>query len=69
MITVWNICTFRIDSLSNFTFDMYDVYADGELSVPEIERMVHELYGDGGGKQCLKEALGFAEARCGALNL
>jgi Ca2+-binding EF-hand superfamily protein len=69
MITVWNICTFRIDSLSNFTFDMYDLDSDGELSVPEIEQMVHEFYGEGGGKQCLKEAIEFAEARGGALNL
>jgi Ca2+-binding EF-hand superfamily protein len=69
MITVWNICTFKIDSLSNFTFDMYDLDSDGELSLPEIERMVEELYGTGGGKQCLKEAIEFAEARGGALNL
>ncbi|KAL3770976.1 hypothetical protein ACHAW5_000378 [Stephanodiscus triporus] len=69
MITVWNICTFKIDSLSNFTFDMYDLDSDGELSLPEIERMVEELYGTSGGKQCLKEAIEFAEARGGALNL
>ena len=69
MITVWNICTFKIDSLSNFTFDMYDLDSDGELSLPEIERMVQELYGEGGGKQCLKEAIDFAVARGGALKL
>ena len=70
MITVWNICTFKIDSLSNFTFDMFDLDADGELSLPEIELMVEELYGgEGAGKQCLQEITEFAEARGGALNL
>lgn len=69
MISVWNVCTFKIDSLSNFTFDMYDLDLDGELSIPEIERMVKELFGEGGGKQCLKAAIEFAEARGGALNL
>lgn len=69
MISVWNVCTFKIDSLSNFCFDMYDLDSDGELSIPEIERMVKELFGDGGGQQCLREAIEFAEARGGALNL
>lgn len=69
MISVWNVCTFKIDSLSNFTFDMYDLDCDGELSIPEIEGMVRELFGDDGGKQCLREAIEFAEARGGALNL
>lgn len=69
MISVWNVCTFKIDSLSNFTFDMYDLDVDGELSIPEIERMVNELFGEGRGKQCSREAIAFAEARGGALNL
>ncbi|KAL9187085.1 hypothetical protein ACHAXT_010805 [Thalassiosira profunda] len=69
LISVWNMCTFKVDSLSNFTFDMYDLDADGELSIPEIEGMVRELFGDDGGKQCLNEAIDFAEARGGALNL
>ena len=69
MISVWNVCTFKIDSLSNFTFDMYDLDSDGELSIPEIERMVNELFGEDCGKQCLKEAIEFAEARGGAFNL
>lgn len=69
MISVWNVCTFKIDSLSNFTFDMYDLDSDGELSIPEIEGMTKELFGEGGGQQCLAEAIEFAEARGGALNL
>lgn len=49
---------------------MYDLDSDGELSMPEIERMVWELFGrDGGGRKCLASAIAFAEARGGALNL
>jgi GNAT superfamily N-acetyltransferase len=49
---------------------MFDLDADGELSLPEIELMVEELYGgEGAGKQCLQEITEFAEARGGALNL
>ena len=51
------------------TKDMYDLDSDGELSIPEIERMVKELFGEGGGKQCLDSAIEFAETRGGALNL
>jgi Ca2+-binding EF-hand superfamily protein len=69
VISVWNICTFKIDSLSNFAFDMYDTDSDGELSLPEIERMVNDLFGVGGGKQCLKEAIDFAKTRDGVLSL
>ena len=55
--------------LSLLSIDMYDLDADGELSIPEIERMVKELFGEGGGKQCLDSAIEFAETRGGALNL
>ena len=44
MISVWNICTLKVDTLTNFTFDLYDLDSDGELSLPEIELMVQELY-------------------------
>ncbi len=69
MLSVWSICTFKVDTLSNFAFEMYDLDSDGKLSLPEIERMVHELFGVGGGKRCLKEAISFAEARGGVLSL
>eukprot|EP00986_Skeletonema_menzelii_P002387 scaffold647_cov150-Skeletonema_menzelii.AAC.34 len=69
MVTVWNVCTFKIDSLSNFAFDMYDLDCDGELSIPEIENMVKDLFGDTGGKLCLREATEYAAERGGALNL
>ena len=55
IISVWNVCTFKIDTLSNFTFDMYDLDSDGELSIPEIEKMVNELYGEKGGQKCLSQ--------------
>ncbi|KAL7431718.1 hypothetical protein ACHAXM_004563 [Skeletonema potamos] len=69
MVSVWNVCTFKIESLSNFTFDMYDLDCDGELSIPEIENMVRELFGDAGGKLCLREATIYAAELGGALNL
>lgn len=69
MVSVWNVCTFKIDSLSNFTFDMYDLDCDGELSIPEIENMVKELFGVIGGKLCLRKATEYAAERGGALNL
>ena len=56
------------NAISTFT-DMYDLDSDGELSIPEIEQMVKELFGEGGGKQCLDSAIEFAETRGGALNL
>lgn len=56
--------------VKNATYiDMYDLDSDGELSIPEIEQMIKELFGEGGGKQCLASAIDFAEARGGALNL
>ena len=69
MVSVWNVCTFKIETLSNFTFDMYDLDSDGELSLPEIEKMVDEFFWEGGGKKCLENATRFAEERGGALNL
>lgn len=69
MISVWNVCTCRVDSLSNFAFDMYDLDSDGELSVPEIEHMVWEFFGKGGGGRCLEDATKYAEQRGGAMKL
>ena len=48
---------------------MFDLDSDGELSVPEVESMVGELYGHNGGGKCLMEAVEFAEQRGGALKL
>ena len=69
MISMWNVCTFKIDTLSNFAFDMYDLDLDGELSIPEIEQMVDELYGENGGQKCLSQITQYAEERGGALSL
>lgn len=48
---------------------MYDLDSDGELSIPEVEGMVGELYGHNGGGKCLMEAVEFLEQRGGALKL
>ncbi|KAL3797506.1 hypothetical protein HJC23_009870 [Cyclotella cryptica] len=69
MVSVWNVCTFKINTLSNFAFDMYDQDSDGELSIPEIEKMVEELYGEKGGRKCFRQATQYAEERGGALSL
>lgn len=69
MVSVWNVCTLKIDTLSNFAFDMYDTDEDGELSIPEIEIMIEELYGEKGGMKCLRQITQYAEERGGALRL
>ncbi len=52
--------------------DIYDLDSDGELSLPEIERMVIELYGTGNilnsmGKEVLEDINQFAEERGGGV--
>jgi Ca2+-binding EF-hand superfamily protein len=69
MISVWNVCTFKIDTLSNFAFDMYDTDEDGELSIPEIETMIEDFFGEKGGRKCLSQITQYAEERGGALRL
>ena len=75
MVSVWNVCPLKIDTLTNFAFDMYDTNNDGELSFPEIERMVEELYGQGAAKEYTnakevqEDITVFAEERGGSLDL
>ncbi len=73
VISVWNVCTLNCDTLTNFTFDLYDLDCDGELSLEELESLVHEVYGDlsmsPNGTQALKDIVRFAENRGGVLNL
>jgi len=74
MVSVWNICTLDARTLSFFTFDIYDLDSDGELTVPELERMVRELYGESGeksarGKECLRDLTRLAEERGGIVSL
>ena len=59
-----------------FWKDIYDLDTDGELSLPEIERMIQELYGVNGtnlitsmGKDALNDVNHYAEERGGFLNL
>jgi hypothetical protein len=74
MISVFNICTLNIDTLTRFAFDIFDVSGREELSLPEIERMVQELYGESimegsTGRDVLMNINHFAEERGGVLNL
>ena len=73
MISVWNVCTTNPDTLTNFAFDLYNLNSDGELSYPEMEILVEELYGkegktSGNGKQCLTDLTYFAERSGGTLS-
>ena len=45
IVSVWNMCTLSPATLTNFTFDLYDLDDDGELSYDEMETMIRELYG------------------------
>ena len=72
-IAVWNICSMEVDALSNFAFDLYDVdIPHGELSFPDIERMMIELFGEDGikygtGKAAMDGITLYAEERGGRL--
>lgn len=72
VVSIWNICTLKIDTLTNFAFDMYDLDSDGLLSLPEIERMVEEVYGKNlsfPGAEVLSDVNSFAAERGGVLDL
>jgi Ca2+-binding EF-hand superfamily protein len=45
IISLWNVCPVAPETLPYLAFDLYDLDADGELSTPEIEFMVEELFG------------------------
>lgn len=47
IVSVWNFCTLDARTLTNFTFDLYDLDDDGEIAYDEIEAMIKELYGIG----------------------
>ena len=72
-IAVWNICSMEVDALSNFAFDLFDVdLPHGELSFPDIERMMIELFGEDGiksgtGKVAMDDITLYAEERGGRL--
>jgi len=57
------------NTLTDFTFDLYDLDGDGEMSYDEIETMVKELYGAQYttsivAKQCLEDLAVLCE-KCG----
>ena len=72
-IAIWNICSMEVDALSNFAFDLFDVdLPHGELSFPDIERMMIELFGEDGiksgtGKVAMDDITLYAEERGGRL--
>lgn len=45
VVSIVNFCSLSPETLCNFTFDLYDLDNDGEISYDEIETMVRELYG------------------------
>lgn len=74
VVSVWNVCALDPHTLTNFTFDMYDVDSDGLLSCPEIETMIRELFGDQGAQnnslaqECMDELMKLTEEN-GAITL
>ncbi len=73
VVGVFNICTFNIDTLTRFAFDIFDSNNDGELALPAIERIIKEFFGDNllegsTGREALKNINHFTEERGGALS-
>lgn len=74
VISVFSICTFEVDTLPNFAFDLYDLNDNGELSLPDLETLLKEVYGsnlskDSIGSHVLNDIINFAEVRGGVLTL
>mmetsp|Transcript_20738 Transcript_20738/g.59441 ORF Transcript_20738/g.59441 Transcript_20738/m.59441 type:complete len:383 (-) Transcript_20738:1360-2508(-) len=71
-IGVWTICTMKVDTLTNFAFGLFDMdLPHGELSFPDVERMMVELFGvginSGAGKVAMDDITLYAEERGGRL--
>lgn len=72
-IGVWTICTMKVDTLANFAFDLFDIdVPHGELSFPDVERMMVELFGEEGiksgtGKVAMDDVTLYAEERGGRI--
>lgn len=49
VLSVWNYCTLSKATLALFAFDLYDNDSNGELSPEEVERMLHDIYGNQAG--------------------
>jgi len=77
IVCVWCICITDPETLVAFSFDIYDLDSDGELSYPELESMVKEFYGKDKNQlkqnalasQCLNDALLRAEYQGGVITL
>ena len=72
IVSVWNMCTLSPETLTNFTFDLYDLDDDGELGYDEMETMIKELYGwkwedSMLAKECLREMMLTSEKYQGAI--
>lgn len=62
MVGAWNSCPENIDTLIQFAFEIYDIDEDGELSLPEIEKIpIHE--------DTIHDMIAFAENKGGVLDL
>ena len=44
-VTLWSFLTIGVDSLTAFTFSLYDTNGNGILSGNEIEQMFLSIYG------------------------
>ena len=72
-IGVWTICAMKVDTLANFAFDLFDIdVPHGELSFPDVERMMVELFGEEGiksgtGKVAMDDVTLYAEERGGRI--
>lgn len=46
VVTVWNFCTYQLDTFIEFAFRMYDLDNSGRLEMEELRDLVQEVYGD-----------------------
>ena len=74
VVSVWNFCTLKPQTLVNFTFDLYDMDDDGEIAYDECATMIKELYGPTWesnhlAKSCLNDMCLLAEKYSGGIPL
>ena len=72
MLSVWNTCSMRNDTLLKFTFDIYDTNSDGKLSNSEMKDMIKEFYGTNNNTlalSCLKALMETSEYQGGVIDV
>ena len=75
IVSVWNVCPVAPKTLAHLAFDLYNLNSDGELSLPEIEYMVIEMFGlepghiTGLAKECLDDLMAHSLSRAGVMNV